>query len=167
MKFSAIVVAGVLFMGCTMAKISGRGPNPLILNNPTQKTQVIDHFTLSKRITFDYTSSFDVSDLVGDEMRLHPGGDAVTNLVITVRSDVGDFFINLFTLGLAASKTFQVEGDLVKIGSGTGQLVREGMVLGKAAIGEPLTAHLADFGGGPGKSPIVARSADSLVLVRR
>ena len=167
MKLVTGVLMASLMCGCTVAKISGRGPSPLILNSPSQKSELIVHFTASKRITFDYTSAFDVSDLVTDELKKYPQGDAVTNLTINIRSEASDFFINLFTLGFAASKTFQVEGDIVKLGGRAGQVMRDGTVLGKAAPGAPLSAQLPDFAGAPSESPIVVRAGEELVLVRR
>lgn len=165
MKSRFALATLVLLSACTMAKISGRGSSPLLLNNPTQKVTVLDHFTASKRIVFDYTNAFDVSQVLGDEMRKHPGGDAVTNLSITVKSGMTDFFINVFTLGLAQAKTFEVEGDLVKLGGGMGTVLKEGMVVGVSDSLGVLRGNLADFHDAD-TAPTVIKTEAGLVLVR-
>ena len=162
----AVVAATALVSGCTMAKISGRGPHPLILNNPTQKVTVVNHLSAQKRVVFDYTGSFDVSEVLGDAMRMNTTADAVTNVTITVKSDVVDFLINAITLGLAQAKTFAVEGDLVKLGTGVAALMKQGTVLSQAADGAPLTGNLADFAGEGASSPVVVRTEQGLALVK-
>jgi hypothetical protein len=158
-----------LITGCTMAKISGRGTTPLLLNNPAERVELVEHFRVAKRITFDYTGAFDVSEVLTEVMH-GKQADAVANLTVSLKSDVGDFFINLFTLGLANSRTLQVEGDLVRrTASGgseeAGSEVEDLTLLAEARAGEPLMANLTDFMGSPGTSPIVIRTGDGLALV--
>ena len=143
---------------------------PLMLNNPTERVQLVEHFKTSKRIVFDYTGAFDVSEVLADVMQ-GKQGDAVTNLTVTVKSGVGDFFINLFTLGLANSRTFQVEGDLVRRQGTAGGTdddsfgLSAGNLLAQAKESELLMANLADFAGLPEHSPVVLRIDGGLALV--
>ena len=118
----ALLFMAVMVSGCTVAKISGRGSMPMMLNTPPQRVEVIEHFTESKMVTFDYTGAFDVSDVLADKMQ-QSDGDAITNLVIEIKSDFGTFMVNLITLGLANAKLFSVEGDLVKIEGGISGLL--------------------------------------------
>ena len=118
----ALLVLLGLTGGCTVAKISGRGSIPLMLNTPPERVKVIEHFTLSKMITFDYTNTFDVSEILAEKLQ-QGNADAITNLTITVKSNVGSFMVNLFTLGLAQAKVFAVRGDLVRIEGGASSLL--------------------------------------------
>ncbi len=165
-KMQRALLGGIILLGsgCTMAKISGRSTTPLLLNNPTQRVEVVQHFAESKRITFDYTSAFDVSEVLGNVINSNRG-DAVANLTITVESDVTDFFINLFTLGFAQAKTFKVEGDLVKTSRAAGAIGAADIIERSGADGS-LKAKLQDFSGNPSDSPIVMRSGNELALVR-
>ena len=108
--------------GCTIAKISGRGSIPLMLNTPPQRVKVIEHFNVSKMIVFDYTSSFDVSAILTEKLQ-QSDADAITNLVISVKSDVPSFLVNVLTIFLANAKVFSAEGDLVKIEGGMSGLL--------------------------------------------
>ena len=81
----------VLIAGCTIAKVSGRGSIPMLLNNPAERVTVIEHFKISKMITFDYTASFDVSEIIADKLGRSTEADAVTNISINVKQDVGTF----------------------------------------------------------------------------
>ncbi len=144
MKKLTVLISMVLLFGltvmmssCTIAKISGKGSMPLLLNNPPEKVKVISHFTESKMITFDYTSSFDVYEIIADRLA-NSDADMAINLTITIKSDVGTFFVNLFTLGLANARTVQVEGDFVKKVGGMGALLKNHEVLGVAANGKEL-----------------------------
>ena len=138
----------IVLSSCTIAKISGKGSMPLLLNNPPEKVKVVSHFSESKMITFDYTSSFDVYEIIADRLA-NSDADMAINLTITIKSDVGTFFVNLFTLGLANARTVQVEGDFVKRVGGMGALLNGHDVLGVANNGKELKnvmKKLADSG---------------------
>jgi hypothetical protein len=151
--------------GCTIAKISGRGQLPLMLNNPPQKTTLVEHFSISKRRNFDYTGAFDVAEILGNELKNHPGADAVTNVTVTIGSDFGSFLIDLFTLLFANSSIFTVEGDLVKLGAPLGALPA-GSRLDVADSTGTLMATISDFTGRPGASPVIVRTASGLAVMR-
>ncbi len=118
----ALFLMAAMVSGCTIAKISGRGSIPMMLNTPPQRVEVIEHFTESKMILFDYTSAFDVSELLAKKLQ-QSDGDAITNLVVNVKSDFASFMVNVFTLGIANAKIFSVEGDLVRIEGGASGLL--------------------------------------------
>jgi hypothetical protein len=99
-------------------KVSGRGSLPLILNNLPMKTELVKHFVEDKFVVFDYTGAVDVSEVLSQVITDNPGADAVTNVVFELKSNVGTFFANLFTLGIANARVIQVEGDLIKIPGG-------------------------------------------------
>ena len=87
----------------------------MLLNNPAERVTVIEHFKISKMITFDYTSSFDVSEIIADKLGRSTEADAVTNISINVKQDVGTFLMTVCTFGLANAKRVEVQGDLVKL----------------------------------------------------
>jgi len=132
-RFLLIILLGlsVMILGCTMAKISGRGSIPLMLNNPSSKLEVISHFKESKMITFDYTGAFDVYEVLAEKI-VQSKADAATNITVTIKSDVGTFFVNLLTFGLANARTVQVEGDFVKASKGLGSLIDSKNILAEA-----------------------------------
>lgn len=108
----------MLFLeACTIAKFSGRGAYPIMMNNPTQKVEVIKHVSDSKMVVFDYTRAFDTSELLTKFFEENKA-DAIINLELRLKSDVGTFFINLITLGLANAVVWGIEGDLVKMPQG-------------------------------------------------
>lgn len=142
-----IALAALLLsmFGCTMAKISGRGALPLLLNNPTQKVDVIEHFKVSKMRAFDYTASYDVSEIIADKLSTS-GADAAINLVVTVKGDFGTFMINLITLGLASARTIQIEGDLVKTPQGLSQWLEGREILAEASNAAELAKAIDELG---------------------
>jgi len=100
--------------GCTICKIIARGNQPLILNTLPEKYTVLGHFNKERSFYFDYTRTPDISSLVRESMAAYPESDAVVNVFITVKSTVGDFFMNLFTFGFAYAYTLYVEGDVIQ-----------------------------------------------------
>jgi hypothetical protein len=119
--FAFLIVALVSMIGCTMAKISGKGEVPMILNQPPAKIETVEKIDHSKHIMFDYTSSFDVSEVL-DEVMMDVDADAIINMQIVIKSTFVDFLANLFTLGLASAKTFQVTGTAVRLPEGMSSL---------------------------------------------
>lgn len=100
--------------GCTTVKILARGNKPLMLNQPSQPYDVISHFSKETGIMFDYTGAPDITKAIQDGMVGNVEADAVANIFISVKSTVGDFILNFFTLGIANAYTLQVEGDVVR-----------------------------------------------------
>lgn len=107
----------VLTSGCTLARIYGRGATPVMLNNPPQTVEVIKHFEVSKGITFDFTSAFDASEMLAVVLQ-ETRCDAIINVGLEVKTTVGDFFLNLITLGIAQAKHLTVVGDAIRFPDG-------------------------------------------------
>ena len=98
---------------CTLAKISGRGAKPILLNNPPREVEVVGQLDSSKLVTFDYTNSYDISEVAAEAMNA-ANGDAVINASFVVKGDARTFFINLFTIGLANARIFEAKADIVR-----------------------------------------------------
>ena len=113
---SAVFLVAVLGLtqGCTLAKISGRGAIPIMLNTPQTKVQLVRSVQAKKMIAFDYTASFDVSEVLGDVIAM-TDADAIINVAITVKTTPLDWLVNWITLGLAQSRTMYVSGDVVRV----------------------------------------------------
>ena len=103
----------LIIESCTIAKISGKGAVPVLLNQPSENLQLVEHITIKKNSNFDYTSSFDVSELLSKKVA-EKKPDAVINTTVTIKSSIDNFFINLFTLGFAKSRKISIEADLMK-----------------------------------------------------
>jgi len=103
----------LIIESCTIAKISGKGAVPVLLNQPSENMQLVEHITIKKNSNFDYTSSFDVSELLSKKVA-EKRPDAVINTTVTIKSSIDNFFINLFTLGFANSRKISIEADLMK-----------------------------------------------------
>lgn len=112
---------GSTFGACTIAKLSGRGVVPILLNNPPAKVVVIKHIRDSKMVVFDYTGAFDASEILSKHFE-ETKADAIVNVTFTIKGDVGSFFLNLITLGLANARVMEIEGDLIKAPQGLGLL---------------------------------------------
>ncbi|MDH5526590.1 MAG: hypothetical protein OEY97_04700 [Nitrospirota bacterium] len=119
---AAGMLALLLLSGCAVAKLGGRGPVPLLLNNPPVDTELVAHFSKKKLLMFDYTSSFDVSEMLGEQIQ-SSGADAVINLSVIVKVTPLAYLLNAFTGGLAGAKTFYVSGDLVRFPHGSAGLL--------------------------------------------
>lgn len=112
-----VLIIAVSILGCTIAKISGRGAIPLMMNQPQAKVEVIQKIDTKKQILFDYTGAFDVSEVIGDIL-IGSNADAIININIKLEVSPGDYLINLITLGLANAKTFHITGDVIKAPEG-------------------------------------------------
>jgi hypothetical protein len=160
----AAIFAIVCCSGCTIAKISGRGAMPLILNNPPAKTDVVEHFRVSKMKVFDYTAAYDVSEIIADKLA-GSKADAVINLTIVIKSDVGCFFVNLFTLGLASARTIAIEGDLVNAPKGLSSLMDGKTILAQVTDSKDLAGKMAELAStGNGISSVVQKDGTFYIL---
>jgi hypothetical protein len=108
-----ILLCAIFLQSCTVAKLSGKGSSPILFNQPSNKMELIEHISVSKNSNFDYTSSYDVSDILADEIA-EKKPDAVINTTVTIKIDVDNYLINLFTLNLANSRKIIVDADLMK-----------------------------------------------------
>jgi len=61
-------VAVITLQSCTVAKISGKGAVPVLLNQPSEQMQIVEHVKIKKNSNFDWTSSFDVSYILAKEI---------------------------------------------------------------------------------------------------
>lgn len=110
-----LLLAASFMGGCTIAKISGAGPRPLLLNNidSAKKFSVVKHFVVEETINFDWTNSVEIDRLIAKVLE-ETKADAVVNLRITGKFTVGNYCMNAVTCGIANSKTWAVEGDAIK-----------------------------------------------------
>jgi hypothetical protein len=106
-------VAALALTACTIAKVSGRGALPIVMNNPPQKVTVLKHIEVEKSVSFDYTNAYDASQILADEIAA-ANADAVINTSFEVKSTLGSVMLNTFTLGLANAKVVKISADLVK-----------------------------------------------------
>jgi len=127
-----LVLIALTLSGCTGAKISGSGSAPIIMNQPQGEVDVIERVTETKRKTFDFTGAVDISEVIGQKLA-GSDADAIINTRIVIKSTPADFFINLFTLGIANSYTVEVTGELVNAPQGLSSLIETGTVLGRSA----------------------------------
>jgi hypothetical protein len=116
-SFVFLLMVAAVMGGCTLAKISGKGAIPIMLNQPQVKVEVIQQFKTSKMRAFDYTGAFDVSEVLAEHL-IGSNADALMNVTITVKTTALDFLVNLATLGIAQSRTFEVSGQVVRAPQG-------------------------------------------------
>lgn len=105
-----VVLVGGGLAGCTFARIYATSGNTVALTALNQQ-RAESSFTIHKHIAFDYTGSLDIQELVRTKVGT---GATVQNVTVKVKQTVGDFFLNLITLGFASSKTFEVTGDVTR-----------------------------------------------------
>jgi hypothetical protein len=109
----AVLLSGLFMQSCTLAKISGKGAVPLLLNQPGEKMQLVAHIKVKKNVNFDYTGSFDVSEVIAQRI-VEAQPDAVINTTVTIKTGVDNWLLNVVTLGLANSRKFVIEADLMR-----------------------------------------------------
>lgn len=109
-----LVAFSLNLAGCTYFKIIARGNKPLLLNQPQGSYDVLAHFTKETSIMFDYTGAPDVTKALQEALSGYPDADGAVNIFISVKGTVGDFILNLFTIGIAKAYTLQVEGDIIR-----------------------------------------------------
>lgn len=95
--------------GCTIARIYATSGNKVALTetNPAGGEQ----FVIRHRLLFDYTGALDVQEL----LRARFGsGHEFQNVTVKIQTDVVDFLLNVVTLGIANSRSFEITGDKVR-----------------------------------------------------
>jgi hypothetical protein len=99
--------------GCTVAIIQGKGRSPLLLNEIKLPYEIVSKLEIEESECWNYTGVLDVYKFVDKEIE-KVKGNGVINLEVKIKSTVGDFFKNLFTLGLAQCQTYQISGDIIR-----------------------------------------------------
>ncbi len=154
---SALVLTVLAASGCTVAKISGRGVAPILLNNPQTRVQLIKPVQASKHVMFDYTAAFDASEILSSVFA-ETRADAIINVTFTVTTTPVDFLLNLVTLGLAASKTMEITGDAVRAPRGLGSIDPPGAwILGESKNLDSLLPLIVTTGEGSVLSTAIVR----------
>ena len=105
--FSLLIAA--LASSCTMARIYSTSGNTVALT--TIKPGRAESFTITERRIFDYTNALDVQELLRKKFG---SGVMVQNVTVKVQQDPADFLLNLVTIGIAQSRTFEISGDLIR-----------------------------------------------------
>ena len=108
MFFSSLLIAA-LVSGCTMARIYSTSGNTVALT--TVKPGRAESFTITERMMFDYTNSLDVQELI---RRKFGSGVLVQNVTVKLQQDPVDFVLNVVTIGIAQSRTFEISGDIIR-----------------------------------------------------
>lgn len=103
----------VTMQSCTIAKISGKGAVPVLLNQPSEQMELIEHIKIKKNSVFDYTNSYDVSELLSKYISLKKP-DAAINVTVTIKSSIDTYILNWFTFGLANAKKVVIEADFMR-----------------------------------------------------
>jgi hypothetical protein len=111
--FACMVLAMVSVSGCTVAKISGAGPRPLMMNTPQARFGVVEHFIVQESQSFDWTHTAELDRLVA-QILARTQADAVINLRVAVKITAGNFCLNGVTCGFAQAQTFVIEGDAIR-----------------------------------------------------
>lgn len=107
-KLLVILACLIATTGCTVARIYSTSGNSVAMTDTAGSGE---SFTIEHRLVFDYTSAVDVQEL----LRARYGtGHQFENISVKIRQDPIDVIVNIFTLGLAQSKTFEVTGDKVR-----------------------------------------------------
>ena len=106
----------VSLTGCTVAKVNSKGSIPVIMNQPAEKVTVIKTFKEKKKRVFDWTRSYELTELTG-KVAKETNADALTNVDFKIKHGFSDYLINVFPLGLAQSTTLEITGDAVKYDS--------------------------------------------------
>jgi hypothetical protein len=112
MRLRSILVLGLLALvssGCTIARIYSTSGNSVAMTDASKVGG--EAFKIEHRRVFDYTGAVDVQELLRDR---YGSGHQFENLSVKIKQEPVDIIVNIFTLGLAQSKTFEVSGDKVK-----------------------------------------------------
>ena len=114
LRFALILLVTVPLVGCTVAEIDAKAPIPLLLNHPKgENFEYVGVVEAKKRYVFHYSGHFDLYEVLR-QTNPEQRGDAIVNVHMKAEVTPADFFINLFTIGLAQSRTVRVQGTLVR-----------------------------------------------------
>lgn len=112
-KFICLFIVIITLSACSIAKISGSGPKPIILNQINENIEVIEEFKESSFIAFDYSNRYDVYDVIADKLS-KKNVDAIINVRINIKHNFISFLVNLITLTTAQAHVIEVQGILIK-----------------------------------------------------
>ena len=108
LAIATLALAGAM-AGCTALRIYATSGNTIALSTLRQGQS--ESFTVVKHTAFDYTGAIDVQEIVRTK---YGSGVTLQNVSVKVKMTVGDFFLNMVTLGIANSKHYEVTGDAVR-----------------------------------------------------
>lgn len=112
MKLKSLIILALIASvssGCTLARIYSTSGNSVSMTDVSKAGG--ESFKIEHRLVFDYTGAVDVQELLRDR---YGSGHQFENLSVKIKQEPIDIIVNIFTLGLAQSKTFEISGDKVK-----------------------------------------------------
>jgi hypothetical protein len=112
MKLRSLLMIATVAMvssGCTLARIYSTSGNSVSMTDASKVGG--ESFKLEHRLVFDYTGAVDVQEVLRSR---YGSGHQFENLSVKIKQEPIDIIVNIFTLGLAQSKTFEISGDKVK-----------------------------------------------------
>ncbi len=105
----AAIFAIAALNGCTIARIYSTSGNEVTLTDSPSHTG--EPFKIEHRIMFDYTGAVDVQEVLRER---YGSGQKFENVSIKLKMKPEDFLINLVTINIAQSKTFEISGDKIR-----------------------------------------------------
>ena len=107
--FVMLALVTSMSTGCTLARIYSTSGNAVSMTDTSKSGG--EAFKIEHRLVFDYTGAVDVQELLRDR---YGSGHQFENLSVKIKQEPIDIIVNIFTLGIAQSKTFEISGDKVK-----------------------------------------------------
>lgn len=108
LKVMAPLLVMLVAPGCTMARIYATSGNEVSLTETSSVGG--ESFTIEHRIVFDYTAAVDIQELL---RKRYGSGHEFQNVTVKLKIDPVDYLLNLITIGLANSRSFEITGDKV------------------------------------------------------
>lgn len=106
--FVMLTLIASMSSGCTLARIYSTSGNSVSMTDTTKSGG--EAVKIEHRLVFDYTGAVDVQEVLRER---YGSGHQFENVSVKIKQEPVDIIVNIFTFGLAQSKTFEISGDKV------------------------------------------------------
>jgi hypothetical protein len=112
-KICFLMACVVLIVGCGTAELYMSGYEPVYVNEPKERYQLLKHFAEVENFCFDNEVAYDVTPVIKRVLREHDG-DAVVHVTWRAKLSAEDVVLTLFSFGLAKCWDLEFTGDVIK-----------------------------------------------------
>jgi len=110
---SFLIACAILMVGCGTAEIYSSGYDPVYVNEPKERYELLKHFEEAENFCFDNEVAYDISPTIKRVLREN-NGDAIVHATWKAKVSVQDVTLNLFSFGLAKCWDLVFTGDVIK-----------------------------------------------------
>ena|ERR1700756_2712128 len=112
-KTCVSIACAILMMGCGTATVYSSGYDPVYVNEPKNRYEILKHFEEVENFCFENKVAYDISPTMERILREN-NGDAIVHVTWKAKMSANDVALNLLSFGFTRCWDLIFTGDVIK-----------------------------------------------------